>query len=84
MVAVSDGPYRLILRSPGDRVELYDRAVDPTEQTDIGSAQPEVLKRLTTLAQDYLEQSPVWGDTPDVELGEAELEQLRALGYVVE
>ena len=84
MVAVSDGPYRLILRSPSDRAELYDRSVDPDEQIDVGSAQPEVLERMTAMARSYLERSVAFLDMDDVELGEAELEQLRALGYAVE
>jgi len=84
MVAVSEGPYRLVHRASG-RGELYDRAADPTEQHDIGAEQPEVLARLTALAEDYLKKPPApWRSAPSVELGEDELERLRALGYSVQ
>jgi arylsulfatase A-like enzyme len=85
MVAVSDGDHRLIFRAAAEDGELYDHASDPREQVDIGDEQPEVRARLTALAESYLESPPApWGSAPDVELGEAELEQLRALGYAVE
>jgi arylsulfatase A-like enzyme len=88
MVAVNDGPYRLVLRAAATgprRAELYDLASDPREQHDIGDEQPDVRERLVALAEGYLERPPPeWGDAPDVELDEAQLQQLRALGYDVE
>ncbi len=67
------------------RAELYDLRLDPREQRDIGDEQPEVEARLLALAEEYLERPPPeWGETPDVELDEAQLQQLRALGYQVE
>jgi arylsulfatase A-like enzyme len=88
MVAVNEGPYRLVLRAAATgprRAELYDLASDPREQRDIGDEQPEVRERLVALAEGYLERPPPeWGDAPDVELDEAQLRQLRALGYDVE
>ncbi len=85
MVAVSEGPYRLVRRAQAGNGELYDLTSDPLEQREIGAEQPEVLGRLLALAEAYLERPPApWQTAPDVELGEAELEQLRALGYVVE
>jgi arylsulfatase A-like enzyme len=85
MVAVAEGPYRLVHRAAVGRGELYDRAADPREQVEIGAQQPEVLARLTALAEEYLERPPApWQDAPAVELEDAELEQLRALGYAVE
>jgi arylsulfatase A-like enzyme len=85
MVAVSEGPYRLEHRAATGRGELYDRSSDPREQHDLAAEQPEVLARLTALAQAYLEKPPApWRAAPDVELDDAELEGLRALGYVVE
>jgi choline-sulfatase len=85
MVAVSEGPYRLIHRAAAGRGELYDRATDPTEQVDIGAQQPEVQARLAALAEAYLNRPPApWQTAPAVELEEAELEQLRALGYAIE
>jgi arylsulfatase A-like enzyme len=88
MVAVNEGSYRLVLRAAATgprRAELYDLASDPREQRDISGEQPEVRERLLTLAENYLERpGPEWGDAPDVELDEAQLQQLRALGYDVE
>ncbi len=85
MVAVSEGPYRLVHRAQAGNAELYDLASDPREQREIGAEEPEVLGRLRALAEAYLERPPApWQTAPDVELGEAELEQLRALGYAVE
>jgi arylsulfatase A-like enzyme len=85
MVAVSEGPYRLVLRAAAGSAELYDRVSDPREQRDLGEAQPEVLARLTALANAYLERPPApWQTAPDVELDASELERLRALGYAVE
>ena len=72
-------------RAQAGNGELYDLASDPREQREIGAEQPEVRERLLALAEAYLERPPApWQTAPDVELGEAELEQLRALGYVVE
>jgi hypothetical protein len=85
MVAVSEGPYRLVHRAPAGTGELYDRSVDPREQRDLGEEQPEVLERLVGLAEAYLERPAApWQTAPDVELDESELEQLRALGYAIE
>jgi hypothetical protein len=85
MVAVSEGPYRLVRRAQAGNGELYDLASDPREQREIGEQEPEVLRRLSALAEAYLERPPApWQTAPDVELGEDDLEQLRALGYVVE
>jgi arylsulfatase A-like enzyme len=85
MVAVSEGSYRLIHRAAADRGELYDRSADPREQVDVGAERPEVLARLTALAEEYLERPPApWKEAPSVELEESELEQLRALGYSVQ
>jgi arylsulfatase A-like enzyme len=85
MIAVSDGSYRLVLRAAGNRAELFDGAHDPREQHDVGGEHPEALARLTALAKDYLERPPApFGAAPETDLGAAELEELRALGYVVE
>jgi arylsulfatase A-like enzyme len=85
MVAVSEGPYRLVLRAQEKEGELYERVSDPREQNELGDQEPEVRARLLALIREYLEQpSPPWETAPDVELGEAELEQLRALGYSVQ
>jgi arylsulfatase A-like enzyme len=84
MVAVRDGPYRLVQRAGQERAELYDRSADPYEQQDIGEERPEVRERLEALVAEYLAQRSGWESGDDVELDEQELEQLRALGYAVE
>jgi arylsulfatase A-like enzyme len=85
MVAVSEGSYRLVRRATAENGELYDRSSDPQEQRDIGEEQPEVRERLMALVEEYLERPPApWQAAPEVELGPAELDQLRALGYVLE
>src|SRR5262245_58700861 len=85
MVAVAEGPYRLVHRAVAGEGELFDHASDPREQRDIGAEQPEVLARLTALATAYLARPPApWKSAPEVELEDAELQQLRALGYAIE
>jgi arylsulfatase A-like enzyme len=88
MVAVHDGPYRLVYRPEmqgPQRVELYDVSVDRYESRRINQKEPEVLSRMTKLAQQYLDSTPPdWGVAPKVEIDEAQLQQLRALGYDIE
>jgi arylsulfatase A-like enzyme len=86
MVAVNEGPWRLIYRSSRPaRSELYAVDQDPLEQKDLAGDEPEVVTRLNDGARAYLESPPApWGEAVDVELSEEELNQLRALGYAVE
>ena len=84
MVAVGDGRYRLLHRAVSGRGELYDRSVDALEAVDISEEEPEVYARLTEKARELLDRTPAWEVSPDVELGESELDQLRALGYDVQ
>lgn len=85
MVSVSDGPFRLFRREGAGTPELYDRSVDRYEQVDLASERPEVLARMTKLAEDYLAKPPAsWSGGPDVEINPQELEELRALGYQME
>lgn len=86
MVAINDGRWRLIYRSATPlKSELYDKLEDPDEQRNLAEQEPEVLERLTAAAKAYLESPPPpWGDeTPELELDEIQLQQLRALGYGV-
>ena len=88
MVAVTEGPYRLVYRSAGRgarRAELYKYESDRRESRRIDAAEPEVRKHMMDLANAYLEQEKAsWGDAPQIELDDAQLQQLRALGYQVE
>ena len=83
MVAVMEGPYRLV-RAHEAKGWLYDRSNDPREQVDVSDDKPEVLARLQALVDEYLERPPAPWSASDVELDDATLEQLRALGYDVE
>ena len=85
MVSVSEGNLRLLIgASAGGRGELFDRSTDPREQLDLSEEQPETLERMQQLAKTYLEKTAPWDAAPEVGIGEAELQQLRALGYSVE
>jgi arylsulfatase A-like enzyme len=81
IVAMVDGNYRMIRHAYGkQRVELYDRSVDPLEQENIAGRDPELTRRLDDKIDAFLEQGPRWESKP-VELDEMRFNQLRALGY---
>lgn len=94
-VAVTTGPYRLIepIREEGAEPaadlqrELFDHRSDPMEQKNLVSAPDGELPAQVQQALDgYLPKTPPpWGVPPgERELEEMELNQLRALGYVVQ
>jgi arylsulfatase A-like enzyme len=69
-------------------VELYDHANDPWEKTNLAADDPGGGKKLPADVQkeidDYLAMPSVaWGRPDEVQLNEMELQQLRALGYVI-
>lgn len=89
-IAVTEGPYRYLIRdpSPGSGQtepveELFDSSNDPAELINVFSEFPEVVARLQAAAQAAREATPAWGEAPERELGELELNQLRALGYAI-
>jgi arylsulfatase A-like enzyme len=84
-LAVTEGSFRYVRgMQRGRRVEeLFDTRRDPGELEDRAGADPETVARLRGLADAYLETQPPWGDAPTREIGELELNQLRALGYAV-
>jgi hypothetical protein len=68
--------------------ELYDHAKDPWEKQNIAASDGNGGKQLPPdiqkLVSDYLALPTVaWGKPVEVDLNEMELNQLRALGYVV-
>jgi arylsulfatase A-like enzyme len=89
MVMVTRGSQRLIRPlvqvDEDDKIHLYDHASDPLEQQDLSEAQPEVVKELLALTEQYLapEAAP-WGRASEVELDQMQLDQLRALGYAID
>jgi hypothetical protein len=58
-------------------------ADDPDELHDVSEQQGDVRARLEKIATGYLAQKPAFGDAPAREVGELELNQLRALGYAI-
>jgi arylsulfatase A-like enzyme len=84
-VAVSEGRWRYVRVQQANGVveQLYDASGDPRELRDLAREDPETLERLAGVAETYLEQRPDWGEAPTREIGELELNHLRALGYAV-
>jgi len=84
-VAVADGRYRYVRTTGprGDKEELFDASEDPAELVERSAQDPETLARLKRLADGYLASEPRWGAAPRREIGELELNQLRALGYAI-
>ncbi len=84
-IAVVEGAFRYVRveRANGEpRVEkLFDARDDPRERRDRSSEENETLERLRTIADEYFETEPSWGEAPTRELDELELNLLRALGY---
>jgi len=85
-VAVVDDALRYI-RAEDSRgrsfEQIFDARADPEELDDLADERPEDLARLRELADGYLDASPPWGESPTREIGELELNQLRALGYAI-
>jgi len=86
LISLRDGPFRLIqgvgVETPA---ELFDRRSDPAERYDIASERPEQVERLRARIDEFLARPPApWGEAPEVEVDQLRLQQLRALGYVVD
>ena len=62
---------------------LFDAEADPLELQDFAEAEPDKLIELRERGVEYLETSPAWGEASTREIGEMELNQLRALGYAI-
>ncbi len=84
-VAVVEEGHRYVRVEQGSRVveQLFDSREDPDELRDRAREQPELVARLRERAEQQLTTSAPWGDTPTRELGELELNHLRALGYAL-
>jgi arylsulfatase A-like enzyme len=80
--AVIDWPYKVIHSSDGAH-ELYDLGVDIAEAHNLYATEPDVAQRLLTQLTDYHRTHPEAGTRVEQQpLTPAELEQLKALGYV--
>jgi len=84
-VAVVEGTRRYVLIEQGAATieQLFDADGDPHELRDRAREDPETAARLRELAEEFLERRPEWDEVPTRELGELELNHLRALGYAV-
>jgi arylsulfatase A-like enzyme len=86
IVSISTADERLIraLDVPAP-IQRFDLARDPGETSNVADADPALRDRLLGLLSTELSRPPVaWGSAPPVELDRMQLEQLRALGYVVQ
>ncbi len=87
MVAVTQGPHRLILTQhpeKGELLELFDHRVDPREENNIATEHPELGARLRKQALAYSNRPLIdWGAPLEVEIDDLDRGQLRALGYIV-
>jgi arylsulfatase A-like enzyme len=61
---------------------LFDLEADPLERNDLAAARPEILERLRAEMDAHYAARPAAPGIPLRDLGEDELERLRALGYV--
>jgi arylsulfatase A-like enzyme len=92
LVAVTQGPFRAMRPlTPGTEpaVEYFDHTNDPWEAKNLAAAKNggtgALPPELTQTLDDYSNKPPVaWGGPKDVKLDEMELNQLRALGYVIQ
>jgi arylsulfatase A-like enzyme len=84
-VAVVEGDLRYVrvTQLTGVIEQLYDAVDDPLELRDRARERPEALERLAAAADAYLNLRPDWGAAPTREIGELELNHLRALGYAI-
>ncbi len=87
-VAISRGPHRYVRIEVEDsdvpQEALFDARDDPDEWLDRSEEDADTLRRLRAEADAYEAMQPSWGEAPTRELGELELNLLRALGYQVE
>ena len=87
-IAVVEDTYRYVRVEQVDgahRTEvLFDARDDPREMRDWAAEEPETLERLRAAADAYYQTTPSWGEAPTREIGELELNLLRALGYKLE
>jgi len=73
--------YVRVEQASGALEQLFDSRGDPRELRDLAAEEPEKLERMRAVADAYLETQPSWGEAPTREVGELELNLLRALGY---
>jgi arylsulfatase A-like enzyme len=85
LVSVTRGAERLIF-DPEDpeKVQLYDLAADPGEQNNLAAERPDRVAALLAEGRERFARRTEGAIAESVEVDELQLQQLRALGYVVE
>ena len=86
LIAIRKQDKRIIYK-PEDRdrtLQIFDHATDPGEQRNLRADPPAWAAPLEQELADSHGRAPVFGDSEEIELDELYLQQLRALGYVVE
>lgn len=83
---ISDG-WKLVRFDGGDepRFELYAHRDDPLDQSDVAGEHPEIVERLTEMLDNwrgFAEAARLDDEAATGQIDAAELERLRALGYV--
>ena len=80
------GAHRInYLKNKPDNVEVFDRVADPKEKRNIAQKDPELVATLKSDIEDfYARPKSEWATAPEIELDAMHLNQLRALGYVIE
>lgn len=85
LVSIRKGPLRLVYRADDPKSgELFDHTSDPTEQENLIRAHGEQAAKLRQESDEWLSKPIPWGATPDVEIDEMHVNQLKALGYVLD
>jgi len=87
LVAVSVGPRRYVHRvNKPELSQLYDRTLDDEDELrNVAAQHPERVAEMREQVEEFLERpKELWESTPEVELDNLHVAQLRALGYVIE
>ena len=79
--SVLNGSWRYIVNTLDDSEELYDRASDPKEQTNLVSENPEIASSLKQELSEFFRTAPKGSSAPK-SLSPEEIEKLRSLGYL--
>jgi arylsulfatase A-like enzyme len=80
--ALVQGRWKVIQDDRTKKVELYDLAADPLEKSDLAAAQPEIARELLALLERVHAAAQEGASAgPEIEVGDEEIETLRALGY---
>ncbi len=76
-----DWPYKLIHSSDGEH-ELFDLSKDPDERVDLSERQPDRVREMVRQVEAETGRNADRAGAPETSLTEAEIERMRALGYV--